>query len=237
MLAPMTHHNTVPRLQAHGVRVAASGTWPALSFDLNVAPGELHLLRSLDVERSTALVDILLGIEQPQAGDVRFDGQAWREMSESDAFRVRGQVGRVMNRGNWLRSRTVMDNLLLPLRHHTVLPDDLLREMACDLARHFGLPGLPMLPPDDCPASDLERAACVKAFLGRPQLVFLEHPMEYADIGLLPPLMAAVQQVRRRGGAVVWFTRNRAVLEQRSIPADRRYHIVGGHLLDLERSE
>lgn len=223
-----------PLVSVNGVKVQASGTLPALELDMSVAPGELHIFYSPDLGRTVTIVDILLGLSDAGGGDVRFAGRPWRDLHDDEAHRLRGQVGRVMLRGNWLRTRTVMENLLLLLRHHTVLPEDHLREMACDLARHFGLPGLPMLPPDDCPATDLERAACVKAFLGRPQLVILEHPMEHADIGLLPPLMAAVQQLRRRGGAVIWFTRNRTVLEQRSIPADRRYHIVGGHLLDLE---
>ena len=116
------------------------------------------------------------------------------------------------------------------------LPDELLHEMACDFAQRFGLPGLPTLLPGQCPEPDLQRAACVRAFMGRPELVILEHPLEFADAGLLPPLVDAIQQVRRRQGSVIWFTRRRAVLEDHGIPADHRYRIAGRQLLELETS-
>ncbi len=231
--------DAAPILEARAVRIAASGSSPALEIDFSVFPGELHLVFSPDVGRSMAIADALLGLAAegesvaPESG-VRFRGESWAELSPTAAYRLRGSIGRVQSRGNWLETRSVMENLLLPLRHHTVLPDDVLLEMASDFARRLGLPGLPTLLPHACAASDLERAACIKAFLGRPELVVLEHPMELADSTLLPPLVDAVQQVRRRRGAVVWFTLRRAVFEDRGISADRRYRVAGRRLLDLE---
>ena len=80
------------------------------------------------------------------------------------------------------------------------------------------------------------RLGLLLALAHRPELVILEHPLEFADTGLLPPLVDAVQQVRRRQGSVIWFTRRRAVLEDHGIPADRRYRIAGRQLLELETS-
>jgi phospholipid/cholesterol/gamma-HCH transport system ATP-binding protein len=112
-----------------------------------------------------------------------------------------------------------------------VLPEHLLLADASALALQFGLPGLPIGLPGDCAAADLERAACVRAFFGRPTLVILEHPMEFQDSSLLTPLMNAIQQVRRRDGAVIWFTEHMANVTDPSIPADGRYRLVGAHLL------
>jgi len=221
-----------PILTAKALRIGASGTAPAVELDLNIRSGELHLVLSPEIERSAAIVDALLGLGG--SGDVSFGGVAWAVLPRSEACRRRGSIGRVLSEGNWMETRSVMENLLLPLRHHTVLPDESLRQMASDLARRFGLPGLPILRPDQCSAEDLERAACVKAFVGRPELAILEHPMEFADSGLLHPLIDAIQRVRRRGGAVLWFTRSRAVLAEGAIGADRRYRVAGARLLDLE---
>jgi phospholipid/cholesterol/gamma-HCH transport system ATP-binding protein len=126
-----------------------------------------------------------------------------------------------------------MDNVLTPALHHTILPEHELRERACVLAQQFGLPGLPMLAPEDCAPSDLERAACVRAFLRRPALVVLEHPMALEDSDLLLPLMSAIQQLRRRGGAVVWFTEHASHAREASLCADRHRELVDTHLIDL----
>ena len=219
-------------LQARLLHIAGSGTFPLLELDLDVHPGELQLVFSQDRMRTTAIVDGLLGLGGPARGDVQCLGRAWKDLTPQAANRLRGSIGRALSRGNWMSGRSVMESVLLPIRHHTVLPDDVLREMACDLAQQFGLPGLPTLPPHQCPESDLQRAACIRAFLGRPQLVFLEHPLDPTDYGFFLPLMEVIQQTRRRQGAVIWFTRNRELFENSSVPADKRLRITGGRLLD-----
>jgi phospholipid/cholesterol/gamma-HCH transport system ATP-binding protein len=224
--------SAAPILEAPGLARLGAGAGAAAQRGLTVRPGELHLVFSPAPAQSAAIADALLGLSE--AGEVRFRGAAWSDLAADETHRRRGEIGRLLSRGNWLDNRSVLDNLLLPLRHHTVLPDHVLRAMASELALNFGLPGIPTLLPHECTPADLGRAACIRAFLGRPQLVVLEHPLEANDTEPLPSLIAAVQQVRRRHGAVMWFTRNRAVLAARGIAADRRYRLAGSRLLELE---
>ncbi|MCC7080311.1 MAG: hypothetical protein IT530_06550 [Burkholderiales bacterium] len=174
------------------MQISGRGALPGLTLDFVVRPGELELVESRYKERSSAIADVLLGLAAAGSGSVRFLGRAWRDLNRREAFELRREIGRVQGRGNWMDARSVMDNLLLPARHHTVVPERELRERACLLAQQFGLPGLPLLLPGECAPEDLERAACVRAFLGRPALVVLEHPMAFEDSGLLAPLMNAI---------------------------------------------
>lgn len=223
---------THPILEAAGLSVAAPGGGSILADDLRLQAGELHLVFSPTTGQSGPVADALLGLAG--VGEVRFQGVAWADVDPAEACRVRGRIGRVMSRGNWLENRSVMENLLLPLRHHTVLAEEIMCQRASELALRFGLPGIPIGLPHECSESDLERAACVRAFLGRPQLVVLEHPIESTHGRSFAPLIDAIQQVRRRRGAVIWFTRNHTALEGRGISADRRYRIAGSRLLQLE---
>jgi len=225
-----------PVVAAAGVRIGARGAFPALTLDLVLHPGELELIRARHKAGSRDITDALLGLSELEAGRVSFRGRAWHELARHEAFELRRGIGRVQESGNWMETRSVLDNLLLPARHHTVLPEEELRERAGLLARAFGLPGLPLLQPGECTPADLERAACVRAFLGRPALVVLEHPMAFADSELLVPLLNAVQQVRRRGGAVLWFTEHAAHAAEVALSADRRRELVDAHLIDLEPS-
>jgi len=218
-------------LSATRMRVSARGTFPALTLDLVLHPGELLLIRSRHKERSSDIADVLLGLADAGTGFVRFLDGAWHDLTGREAFELRRGVGRVQDRGNWMEARSMMDNLLIPARHHTILPEQELRDRACALAQQFGLPGLPTLLP-----GDLERAACVRAFLGRPALVILEHPMAFEDSDLLVPLMNAVQHVRRRGGSVIWFTEHASHAVEASLSADHHRELVDTHLIDRKRS-
>jgi phospholipid/cholesterol/gamma-HCH transport system ATP-binding protein len=221
-------------LSADGLHIAARSALPALNINLTLGLGELQLVQTRHKEHSTDIADGLLGLGETGGDRVRYLGTPWSGLTLREAFARRRSVGRIRSRGHWMETRSVMENVLLPSLHHTILPEDHLRESASALALRFGLPGLPVGLPDECTAADLERAACVQAFLGRPTLVILEHPMEFEDSSLLEPMMNAIQQVRRRGGSVIWFTEHTAHLADASIPASRRYRLVGAQLLDLE---
>jgi phospholipid/cholesterol/gamma-HCH transport system ATP-binding protein len=199
-----------------------------------LCPGELHLIHSRNRERSSDIVDVLLGLADAGSGSVRFLGRAWHELDRREAFELRRAVVLVQEHGYWLEARSVLDNILLPARHHTILPEAALRGRASALAQQFGLPGLPLLLPSDCAPGDLERAACVRAFLGRPALLVLEHPMAFEDSDLLLPLMNAIQQVRRRGGSVLWFTEHALHATEASLTAERQRELVDSHLIDLK---
>ncbi|WP_374683180.1 hypothetical protein [Accumulibacter sp.] len=221
-----------PILETAGLSVVSPRGGSILVDDLRLQAGELHLVHSPTTGQSAALADALLGLAG--AGEVRFLGRAWADLDAAEACRLRSRIGRVMSSGNWLENRSVMENLLLPLRHQTVLAEEIIRQRASELALSFGLPGIPTLLPHQCSESDLERAACVRAFLGRPKLVVLEQPIEATESRTFAPLINSVQQVRRRRGAIIWFTHQRSLLEEPGISADRRYRIAGSRLLQLE---
>ena len=215
------------------MHVPASGPSAAMSMNLEVGPGELVMILSADRRRNRDIVDRLLGLNEPPQAGVTFLGHPWMDQAREQAFLLRRQIGRVQGAGNWMESRSVMDNILLPAMHNTIIAEQELKRDAGAMAKGFGLPGLPTLPPAQCPPADLRRAACVRAFLGRPSLVILEHPLDAEDDGLLSPMMTAIQRVRRRRGAVLWFTEHFDLAVDRSIPADRRLQIVGARLAAL----
>ena len=61
------------------------------------------------------------------------------------------------------------------------------------------------------------RAACVRAFLGGPRLVFLEMPLSIQEDGLMAALLAAGAQARGNNACVVWLAANGPALRDRSI--------------------
>lgn len=213
----------------------AVDTLPALRCGLVVEAGELLLIRSPSKRRTSLLVDLLLGLGGA-GGEVDFLGHPWAGIPWAEANRLRSQVARLSGRGDWIETRSVLENLLLPLRHHTTIPDDRLRARASDTARRFGLPGIPTQLPGECLPGDLLRAGLVRAFLGRPRLVILEHPLKDEGRALLPMLIEGIREVRQRGGAVLWFTRDKAIVYDQSIPADHRYQIAGSQMLKLDQA-
>ncbi|MGI9336336.1 MAG: organic solvent ABC transporter ATP-binding protein [Gammaproteobacteria bacterium] len=212
---------------------AGSGLGRSVRASLQLSGGELALVQCSDAAESALIADACVGLRPPRTGAVRFMGQDWARLGPAACARMRSRIGRVFGRGSWLEHLSVADNILLPSLHHTRTPVAELREQAVALARSFALPGLPSGRPSAHARSDLQRAACVRALMGSPSLIVLEEPIEDVFPEAVAPLVNALRRLRDQGAAVLWFVLDPLVWQDRTIPADRRFRLLGRTLTEL----
>lgn len=235
-MAPAATMPPAAMLTFDGARLDLAHGLPATrAIDLAFAPGEFVLCDSGDDGRSRAFADAAAGIRSPSSGRILFLGRDWAGLGPDDANALRGRIGRLVGQGAWIDDLSVEDNVLVQQLHHTRRDAAALLGDAARLARHFGLPGLPVGMPSAFCAADLARAALVRAFLGRPRMVILEHDPLLSEAGVLEALVDAVRVVRDRGGIVVWLTLDPRIWDDASLPATRRLRIIGGEIREEAR--
>lgn len=218
-------------LRFDAARIVLGADLPsARAANLALEPGDFALIDAGDSARCRAFADAASGLVAPAAGRIFFLGQDWADTGADDANALRGRIGRVSSVGQWIDSLAMDENILIQQRHHTRRDAALLAEDAARLARHFGLPGLPLDRPGACPEADLRRAALVRAFLGRPRLVILEHQPHLAEPEHLEPMVNAARTVRDRGGAVLWLTLDPRAWGDATLPVTRRLRIIGAEI-------
>lgn len=204
-------------------------------MDLVLRRGDFVLIEVGTAERGTAIADACAGLSPLRGGTATFQGRAWSAMAPAYADAMRGRIGRTYVAEVWLEHLSVRDNVLLGQLHHTRSDAAALTEQAARLARRFGLPGLPLGYPRDLPWEDERRAALVRALIGEPALLLLESPTRGSFAELGEALINAVGQARDRGAAVLWLTTNANLWADASLPATRRYRLVGGVLVAARR--
>ena len=181
---------------------------PNVPLDLRLMPGECALIETLDPARSTALSELCSGMVALRRGEARFMGYDWAGLGRERAAALRGRIGRIHHRGAWVDMLGIHVSIMLSRLHHTREPEAAVTRSATELARHLGLPGLPLARPDRLSEGDLMRAACVRAFLGEPQLLLLESSITPDRPGLTGPLLDLLSRALDRGAAAVCFTRD-----------------------------
>lgn len=207
-----------------------TGLWNA-TFGLNA--GDLALVRVEDAHPRVPLADLALGLHEPASGRVRLLGHDWATTGPERASALRGRTGRVFEGTAWVSGLDVSENILLSQRYHSPgrAVDDL-HDEATQLAQMFGLPGLPRGDPHRLRPGDLKRAACVRCFLGHPDVILLERPTAGASAAdMMPALANAVGSARRRGAAVLWTTENDAVWADRGLRPTLTCVMAGAQLL------
>jgi phospholipid/cholesterol/gamma-HCH transport system ATP-binding protein len=200
---------------------------------LSVCGGDLVLIRLARLEQTARFADACTGIIKPRSGSVSFLGRNWQDLPPDQANALRGHIGRVFKTGNWINHLSLLDNMLLPQQHHTRRSTRQLCDEAGKLAEQFGLPGIPLGLPGDLTAAELQRAACVRAFMGRPSLILLEEPTSGIFLEVISALMDAVREARDRGAAVIWLTRKDLIWNDQTLPVTRRYRLVAEKLMEV----
>jgi phospholipid/cholesterol/gamma-HCH transport system ATP-binding protein len=209
-----------------------TGLPPTRPLTLQIAAGDFVLVDTMEAGRAAAFADAASGLTPPASGRIRFAGRDWARQSPDAANAMRGQIGRFVAAGAWIDHLSTMENVLLPQLHHTERRRELLMNDAARLARHFGLPGLPLARPAQVAEPDRRRAALVRAFLGRPRLVVIEHQPQLAESDLLEPFVNALRAARDRGAAVLWLTLDPRVWRDASLPVTRRLRIIGDDIYE-----
>ena len=210
-----------------------TGLWKS-SFELG--PGDLLIVRMERENERLPLADTAEGLMTPKQGRVLFFEEDWQSMSPDYSAAQRGKIGRLFEEGGWVSDLEVDQNIMLAQRHHTRRSDHEIMEEALQLARVFGLPGLPRGRPASIRRWDLRKAACIRAFLGLPKFIILEQPVRgfYAD--LVAPLISAVQSARRRGAAVLWTVTDLRIWNHPSIFPTIRARMFGSELQLLQKA-
>jgi phospholipid/cholesterol/gamma-HCH transport system ATP-binding protein len=198
------------------------------SFTLT--PGDLLRVRIERENERLPLADAAQGLLDGDHGTISFLGADWRGLGIDQAATQRGKTGRIFDDEGWISDLDVDENILLAQLHHTDRSEAEIMEEALTLARVFGLPGLPRGRPGQVRRWDLRKAACIRAFLGRPTLIIIEQPIRGVYADLMAPLMNAVQSARRRAAAVLWMVTDPDAWKSAAVLATSRARMRGSEM-------
>lgn len=191
---------------------------------------ELMFVKLETGHRFLPLADAAQGLVEPSQGNVLFLGENWSALDENARLAARARIGRVFDGPGWISELDMDDNITLLQRHHTQRTESAIRDEASELARRFLLPGLPQGKPSEMGEADLRKAACVRAFLGQPELLILERPTAGVYPDIMPALMAGIRSALSRGAAVLWTTDDPDVWSDPGIKPTSRYVMTGSQM-------
>jgi phospholipid/cholesterol/gamma-HCH transport system ATP-binding protein len=205
-----------------------TGVW---NLSLSLTAGELALIRLERSNLRVPIADAAQGLADVGAGAVAFMNEDWRAISPRQAARSRGRIGRVFEGHSWFHGLDLSENMMLAQYHHTSRSKAEIADEAAELSDLFGLPGLPRSRHWQTHPHDLRRAACARAFMGKPDLILLEEPTAGICYEIIAPLMAAIRRARTRGAAILWTTTEAEVWNDAGIRPSQRLIMSGSQML------
>jgi phospholipid/cholesterol/gamma-HCH transport system ATP-binding protein len=124
----------------------------------------------------------LMGMQlRPSSGEVWVNGQNLPSLSRSDLFDARKQMGVLFQSGALFTDLDVFENVAFPLRVHTQLPDEMIRDIVMLKLQAVGLRGAVDLMPDELSGGMKRRVALARAIALDPQILMYDEPFVGQD--------------------------------------------------------
>jgi phospholipid/cholesterol/gamma-HCH transport system ATP-binding protein len=161
--------------------------------DLDVKDGETMVIIGYSGTGKSVALKHIVGLLEPDAGDVTVDGQVVSALDEAGLGALRATIGYVFQFAALFDSMSVFDNIALGLRRQRMDDHDIVERVTESLAM-VGLEGSESRMPIELSGGMRKRVGIARAIALRPRYVLYDEP----TTGLDPVTAAVIDQLMVR---------------------------------------
>ncbi|MBB2777622.1 UNVERIFIED_ORG: phospholipid/cholesterol/gamma-HCH transport system ATP-binding protein [Comamonas terrigena] len=150
-------------------------------LSLQVPRGKITALMGASGGGKTTVLRLIGGQQRAQQGQVLVAGQDVGQMNAQQLYAMRRRMGMLFQFGALFTDMSVFDNVAFPLREHTDLPEDMVRDIVLMKLHAVGLRGARDLMPSQVSGGMARRVALARAIALDPALVMYDEPFAGLD--------------------------------------------------------
>ena len=199
------------------------------SVDLDVAKGETVVVLGPSGTGKSVLLKHIIGLMQPDAGSIEVDGEQVVGRRERELNVIRRRFGMLFQGAALFDSMSVGENVALPLREHTEMPEDEIRHRVAERLEWVGLRDVEAMRPSSLSGGMRKRVGLARAVAMDPQIILYDEPTTGLDpimADVIDQLIRGLQQ--RMGVTSIVVTHD---LKNAFKVADRLVMLLGGHIV------
>jgi phospholipid/cholesterol/gamma-HCH transport system ATP-binding protein len=193
---------------------------------LQIPRGKVTAILGPSGTGKTTLLNLITGQLRPDQGAVLYNGRVICPCSRNRLYEVRRQMGVLFQQGALLTGLSVFENVAFPLREHTDLPEQLIRQIVLMKLHAVGLRTAWDRMPSQLSGGMARRVALARALVMDPGLMIYDEPF----VGLDPISMGVIVQLIRKTNDALGITSIVVThdVEETRLLADLSYLISGG---------
>jgi len=171
------------------------GTRPILSgLQMDFPRGKVIAVMGGSGSGKTTILRLIGGQITQQKGTVTVDGAPVDARNTAALYALRRKMGMLFQHGALFTDLSVFENVAFPLREHTRLPEELIRDLVLMKLHAVGLRNAAQLKPSEISGGMARRVALARAVALDPQLIMYDEPFA----GLDPISMGVTANLIRR---------------------------------------
>jgi simple sugar transport system ATP-binding protein len=213
------------RLELTGITKRFPGVLANDNVGFSVKPGEIHALLGENGAGKSTLVKMIYGIMQPDAGEIRWDGQRIT-VANPKAARKLG-IGMVFQHFSLFEAMTVLENIALGM--DAKIPARDLESRILAVMSQYGLKLEPHRIVSTLSVGERQRIEIVRALLLKPKLLIMDEPTSVLTPQEVEQLFTVLRKLAQEGCSILYISHK---LHEIKALCDTATILRGGKLVD-----
>lgn len=164
---------------AEGITFHGAGAGDHLeNFNLRLVAGEGIVVLGPEGSGKSLVLDMLMGKKKPEQGTMRFLGENIHTASPAALEKIRSSIGYISHTVGLINNMSLIENIVLPLRYHTVIPEKEMLAMAGRFLDRYELRHKEKARPQLLTNSEALRGAFIRALITEPRLILIDNAFE-----------------------------------------------------------
>ena len=214
-----------PRLELSGITKRFPGVLANDNVSFAVKPGEIHALLGENGAGKSTLVKMIYGIMQPDAGEIRWNGQRITVANPKAARRL--GIGMVFQHFSLFEAMTVLENIALGM-DASIAARDLEARILVVMAQ-YGLKLEPHRIVSTLSVGERQRIEIVRALLLNPNLLIMDEPTSVLTPQEVGQLFVVLRKLASEGCSILYISHK---LHEIKALCDTATILRGGRLVD-----
>ena len=198
-------------------------------IDIAVQRGKITAIMGPSGSGKTTLLRLIGALISPESGEIVVNGHNIHQLPRKALYEARRKMGLLFQGSALFTHLSVFENVAFPLREHTDLNEQMLRDLVLMKLEAVGLRGAAQLMPAELSGGMARRVALARTIVLDPELMMYDEPFTGQDpisMGALVRLIKRLNQLLHTTTIIV----SHDVEETCSI-ADYVYLIAGGRVI------